>query len=76
MIRLDRKTGVEKWRYWTAGRIMSSPTWWQGRLYVGSCDGWVYCLDAARGTLVWRYRVAPEERRILELGHCHAPDLG
>ena len=66
---LDRKTGAEAWRYWTAGRIMSSPTWWQGRVYAGSCDGWVYCLDAATGALAWRYRVAPEERRIMVLGH-------
>jgi len=66
---LDRKTGTEAWRYWTAGRIMSSPTWWQGRVYAGSCDGWVYCLDAATGALAWRYRVAPEERRIMVLGH-------
>jgi outer membrane protein assembly factor BamB len=39
---LDRKTGAEAWRYWTTGRIVSSPTWWQERLYAGSCDGWVY----------------------------------
>ena len=66
---LDRKTGAETWRHWTAGRMMSSPTWWRGRLYIGSCDGWVYCLDAASGALVWRYRVAPEDRRIMILGH-------
>ena len=36
---VDRKTGSEAWRYWTAGRIMGSPTWWGGRLCVGSCDG-------------------------------------
>jgi outer membrane protein assembly factor BamB len=44
---------------------MGSPTWWRGRLYVGSCDGWVYCLEATTGSLAWRYRVAPEERRIV-----------
>ena len=65
---LDRKTGTEAWRYWTAGRMMGPPTWWQGRVYAGSCDGWVYCLDAATGALAWRYRVAPEDRRIMVLG--------
>lgn len=65
---LDRSTGGEAWRYWTAGRIMGAPTWWQGRLYAGSCDGWVYCLDAATGSLAWRYRVAPEERRVMIWG--------
>jgi len=68
VICLDRKTGDEVWRHWTAGRIWTSPTWSQGRIYAGSCDGWVYCLDAATGALVWRYRVAPEERRVMVLG--------
>ena len=66
---LDSKKGTEVWRYWTAGRIVSSPTWFDGRLYAGSCDGWIYCLDAATGRLVWRYRVAPDERRILVQGY-------
>ena len=65
---LDRATGVERWRYWTAGAIRAPATWALGRLYVGSSDGWVYCLDAAGGTLCWRYRVAPEERRLALLG--------
>ncbi len=66
---LDRRTGAERWRTWTAGRIWSAPTGWQGRIYAGSCDGWVYCLDAETGQLAWRYRVAPEERRVMLLGH-------
>ncbi|HUS47442.1 MAG TPA: PQQ-binding-like beta-propeller repeat protein, partial [Phycisphaerae bacterium] len=65
---LDRATGAESWRYWTAGAIRSSPTWAAGRIYAGSADGWVYCLDAASGAMCWRYRVGPEERRITLLG--------
>ena len=65
---LDQKSGVEKWRYWTAGKIKSAPTWAEGRVYAGSADGWVYCLAAETGDLCWRYRVAPEERRITVMG--------
>jgi outer membrane protein assembly factor BamB len=32
---------------------------------VGSGDGAVYCLEAATGRLLWRFRVAPVERRIM-----------
>lgn len=64
----DCATGKERWRYWTAGRIMSAPCWSAGRVYVGSCDGWLYCLDADTGMLAWRFRVAPEERRIVITG--------
>jgi hypothetical protein len=57
------------WNYPTAGRIISSPTFWEGKVYAGSGDGRVYCLDAEHGSLVWRYRVAPVERRIMVYGH-------
>ena len=66
---LDRKTGKESWNYPTAGRIISAPTFWEGKLYVGSGDGCVYCLNAQDGSLLWRYRVAPVERRIMVYGH-------
>jgi outer membrane protein assembly factor BamB len=66
---LDRKTGRESWNCPTAGRIISAPTFWQGKLYAGSGDGCVYCLSAADGSLLWRYRVAPVPRRIMVYGH-------
>lgn len=65
---LDRASGVERWRYWTAGAIRAAPTWALGRLYAGSSDGWIYCLNAASGRLCWRYRMAPEERRLALMG--------
>lgn len=66
---LDRKSGKELWKYPTAGRIISAPTFWEGTLFVGSGDGRVYCLNARDGSLAWRYRVAPIERRIMVYGH-------
>jgi len=66
---LDRRTGKELWNYQTAGRIISAPSFWEGKLYAGSGDGRVYCLNAQDGSLVWRYRVAPVERRIMVFGH-------
>ena len=69
LVCLDRQTGEQRWRYWTTGRIMSPPTWHDGRLYAGSGDGWVYCLDAANGGLIWRYRVAPSEWRLMVQGY-------
>lgn len=66
---LERKTGKELWNYPTGGRIVSSPSYWEGKLYVGSGDGYVYCLNTADGSLVWRFRVAPIERRIMIFSH-------
>jgi outer membrane protein assembly factor BamB len=61
---LDEKTGKLLWTFTAGGRVDSPPTIWQGRAFFGSADGHVYCLRASDGALVWRYRAAPEERRM------------
>ncbi len=62
---IDGKTGSLKWSFATAGPVKQPPTMWKGRAYVGSGDGVAYCLEAATGRLLWRFRVAPVERRIM-----------
>ncbi len=61
---LDASTGKQVWSFTAGGRVDSPPTIWQGRVLFGSADGYVYCLRASDGGLVWRYRAAPEERRM------------
>ena len=39
----------------------------------GSADGWVYCLRAADGKLVWRLRAAPQELRMMNRGQLESP---
>ena len=43
-----------KWRFLTGGRVVSSPVFQDGVLYVGSDDGSVYALDASTGALRWK----------------------
>ena len=52
---MDAATGKVLWRYATGGRVRSSPTVADGVVYVGSFDGHLYALDAARGTLRWKF---------------------
>jgi eukaryotic-like serine/threonine-protein kinase len=47
-----------KWRFLTGGRVVSSPVFQDGVLYVGSDDGSVYALDAASGRRRWRFATA------------------
>jgi outer membrane protein assembly factor BamB len=47
-----------KWRFLTGGRVVSSPVFEGGVLYVGSDDGSVYALDAASGQRRWRFATA------------------
>ncbi|NQT14247.1 MAG: PQQ-binding-like beta-propeller repeat protein, partial [Planctomycetes bacterium] len=61
---LDADTGREAWKAYTGGEIRIPPTVWKGRALVGSGDGWVYSFEAATGRLLWRFRAAPQERKI------------
>jgi len=65
---IDAATGDARWTTPTGGPIMVAPTLWQGRAFVGSADGYVHALEAASGRLLWRFRVAPIERRIMLYG--------
>jgi len=65
---LDGKTGELLWTYRAGARIDSSPTWFGGKLFFGSRDGWIYCLAADDGRLVWRFQAAPGDRRIVVNG--------
>ena len=62
---LQSETGGEDWSYTIGARIDSPPTIAQGRVVFGGADGYVYCLTAQDGALVWRYRAAPEDRRLM-----------
>ena len=65
---LDADTGKPVWDYTAGGRVDSPPTVDSGLVLFGSRDGYVYCLEASRGGLVWRFRAAPEDRRIVVSG--------
>ena len=62
---LDAGTGKKQWRYAAGGRVDSPPTYDRGRLLFGSADGYVTCLRAGDGELVWRFRAAPIDRRLV-----------
>lgn len=62
---LDAATGKPVWSFTTGGRVDSPPTMDRGRAFFGSADGWVYCLRVADGSLVWRFRAAPQDRRLV-----------
>ncbi|MHB8899830.1 MAG: outer membrane protein assembly factor BamB family protein [Thermoguttaceae bacterium] len=61
----DARTGKPAWTFTSGARVDSPPTFFQGRVLFGSTDGWVYCLRAADGQLIWRFRATPEDRRLV-----------
>ncbi len=62
---LDAATGDEKWRFHADGPVRFAPAFARGKLYFVSDDGYLYCLDAASGRLLWKFRGGPAERLVL-----------
>jgi len=61
----DTESGREVWRFVADGPIRLPPAAWKDRVFVASDDGFLYCLNAASGSVLWRFQGAPELRRIL-----------
>ena len=48
------------WSFETAGEVVSSPAVADGKVFVGSCDDKIYCLDENTGRLLWSFETAGE----------------
>ena len=47
-----------RWNFTTNGAVVSSPSVAEGRVYVGSRDKNIYCLDAQFGSLLWKFNTS------------------
>jgi len=45
-----------KWAFKTEGTVMSSPAVVNGKVYIGSHDQHIYCIDAYNGSLIWKFK--------------------
>jgi len=61
IVALDAVDGEEQWVYHVGGRVEYPPTLYRGLSLCAARDGWVHCLDAMTGKLVYKLRVAPRE---------------
>ncbi len=66
LLALDGKTGEERWRFYTGAPIRYAPVAGDTHVYVGSEDGYLYCLDR-EGELAWKRPGGPSDR--LVIGH-------
>jgi len=65
---LDTRSGKTRWTFRAEGPVRFAPVFDSGKIYFGSDDGYVYCLNASDGILVWRYRPGPANERIIGNG--------
>jgi outer membrane protein assembly factor BamB len=62
---LDAATGAERWSLFTGGPVRFAPAVWRDRLFVASDDGFLYCLSAADGKILWKKQGGPDGRMVL-----------
>ena len=66
-------TAVQKWHYRAGGQIDSPPSILGDLVLFGSADGWLYCLRAGDGRLVWRFHAAPTSEMIVVDNRVESP---
>jgi len=62
---LDAASGAERWVFHTSGPVRFTPAVWNGRVFVASDDGYLYCLSVGEGKVLWRFRGGPTDSRVL-----------
>jgi outer membrane protein assembly factor BamB len=56
------------WRFFTDGPVRFAPAGLDGRIYFVSDDGFLYCVGAGDGELIWKVNGGPAERKIIGNG--------
>lgn len=70
---VDARTGAWKWQYEREApesftiRGYAAPMVWEGRVYVGFSDGYLACLQAASGDVIWARSLAGEATRFVDV---------
>jgi len=65
---LNTEDGTEIWKFYTDGPVRFAPTIYDGKVYFGSDDGYVYCLDGTTGSLVWSKRATSSDELMFANG--------
>ena len=64
----DTDAGEQIWKFFTNGPVRFAPVGGEGKIIFGSDDGCLYCVSASDGSLIWKKRAVPSERKVLGNG--------
>ena len=65
---IDVIDGNINWTFFAEGPVRFAPTFYGNRIYAGSDDGYVYCLNAKDGKLIWKYRAGHSDEKVIGNG--------
>ncbi len=63
----NAETGEEQWRFFADGPVRYAPLFWQKKIYFVADDGFLYCVDASEGRLIWKFSPLKPERSACKL---------
>ncbi len=61
----DLANGKQLWQFFTEGPVRFAPIAARGRVWFVSDDGYLYCVSADEGHLLWKFRGGPAQRAVL-----------
>jgi len=69
----DTDTGKFHWRFFTGGAVRRPPlafkqTNGKDAVIISSDEGWIYCLNSGDGSVLWKFRAAPNNRKAMGFG--------
>jgi outer membrane protein assembly factor BamB len=64
---LDTGTGAVQWTFFADGPVRFASVAWQEKVYFVSDDGFLYCVSAGDGRLIWKFSPMEPERRAYKL---------
>jgi outer membrane protein assembly factor BamB len=73
IVAIDTGSGEVRWRFTANGRVDTPPTIYRGLCLFGTHAGSVYALRADSGRMVWHFRAAPSDERIVAYGQVESP---
>lgn len=62
---IDTRTGKQLWQFFAEGPVRFAPVVTDGKVYFGSDDGCVYGLNAADGSLLWKFNAGESVRKVI-----------
>ncbi len=65
VVAIDSESGKEIWSYYADGPVRLPISFHENKIYFTSDDGYLYCISANKGELIWKFNGGPTERKML-----------
>jgi outer membrane protein assembly factor BamB len=65
LLAMDTNSGKNLWTFFAEAPIRLAPVGWRDRVFVCSDDGYLYCLNASDGQVVWKHHGAPNSQHAI-----------